>query len=205
MFSDRTLDLVFVACSRHCVPLSNRRDPVGLVVIDSPSPYLCRHTVSTLCRELRSLLDDGLVASVAVGFHRDLASAETMAALRSVCSALLEVRPPGPPPRSPVGATCRLELCRASGKVVVEVLGMAVVDHFVTLTHTGGAGEDQESAREIDKSTTTSASSSSSSVVAQKRDAPPPASASSSSTRPYTLTEAEQLDILKGSGSGRIL
>jgi hypothetical protein len=156
------------------------------------------------------LLDDGLVASVVIGLHRDLSSGSTVAALKSVCSALLDLRPPGPPPRSPTGATCRLELCRASGKVVVEVLGLTVADHAVTLTHTSGEGQGQDGSSggaQSDATTTAVATGASSSAPArapQNRDAVP-AAASAANTRPYTLTEAEQRSMLEGgSSAGRI-
>ena len=192
-------------------PPCGRREPIALLVIDSVTPYLCRHSHSALCREVRALLDDGLVLSVALGLHRDLSSWSAIAALRSVCSAFLELRPSGPPPRLSSSASCRLELSRASGKVVVEILGMTVSNHVFSLAHTSKVGQDGHDDRgggggaETGASTANSLTSSTAPASAPHSTDGIPSVASAANTRPYTLSEAEQNSILEGgSSAGRI-
>eukprot|EP00036_Acanthoecidae_sp_10tr_P002798 CAMPEP_0182942248 /NCGR_PEP_ID=MMETSP0105_2-20130417/50327_1 /TAXON_ID=81532 ORGANISM="Acanthoeca-like sp., Strain 10tr" /NCGR_SAMPLE_ID=MMETSP0105_2 /ASSEMBLY_ACC=CAM_ASM_000205 /LENGTH=243 /DNA_ID=CAMNT_0025081955 /DNA_START=17 /DNA_END=748 /DNA_ORIENTATION=- len=174
------------------------------VLIDTASVYLLSHSASVLARELRGMLDDGVAASIAIVLHRDLTSGPTLASLRAVAPAVVELSVGGPGGFTPV--VSRLELIKPSGKVVVERAGLTFGElcgdkSGVSVVPSGGGGglrgpaEPAEAAAAAAGADTARASQSAGGVRDIDRKA----------TLPFHLTEAEQQGALAGGAGGRIL
>lgn len=172
--------------------ISTFASPAPAVVIDTASGILVCGTASALCRELRGLLDDGLASSVTLVVHRSLAGQSTLATLRSVCSAYLELKVVA---SSGAPRVCsRLEIVKASGKVVAEVCELAVADYAVSVIRSGTSLEG------ADGSDDGSGSGHAHGPVSSDKSGGAEATAS----LPYTLTEEQKQGILSGCGQGRI-
>eukprot|EP00035_Acanthoeca_spectabilis_P031813 m.15900 g.15900 ORF g.15900 m.15900 type:complete len:219 (-) comp4980_c0_seq2:300-956(-) len=173
--------------------ISTFASPAPAVVIDTASGILVCGTASALCRELRGLLDDGLASSVTLVVHRSLAGQSTLATLRSVCSAYLELKVVA---SSGTPRVCsRLEIVKASGKVVAEVCELAVADYAVSVIRSGTSLEG------ADGSDDGSGSGHAHGPVSSSDKS---GGAEATASLPYTLTEEQKQGILSGSGQGRI-
>jgi hypothetical protein len=171
-----------------------------VLLIDTAAMFIMDNSVSVLCRELRGLVDDGVVSSIVVTVHRDIAGVATMAALRDVCSGCLELRTEeGSAGRRRVRS--KLHLLKSSGKIIVEECQLSIADHTVLVGQSTTVSDSTTAAADERPDTSTATVMYEGASAEQKQK---PRAADAATTRPYTLTEAEQQGILDGGGGGRI-
>eukprot|EP00037_Helgoeca_nana_P001829 m.29781 g.29781 ORF g.29781 m.29781 type:complete len:354 (-) comp12153_c0_seq1:441-1502(-) len=195
----------YAGVPRKCLRLAVERERKHLshppvLLIDTAAMFIMDNSVSVLCRELRGLVDDGVVSSIVVTVHRDIAGVATMAALRDVCSGCLELRTEeGSAGRRRVRS--KLHLLKSSGKIIVEECQLSIADHTVLVGQSTTVSDSTTAAADERPDTSTATVMYEGASAEQKQK---PRAADAATTRPYTLTEAEQQGILDGGGGGRI-